>query len=135
MQLCRYAAFFIALPSSPLSKLHFALNDATQWMSDYNGFNYEEFYEFVVDFFEEDQTPEGKAAASELLTWWNRYVAGSQPPFTVADTSPGACSRGPLLPERLPPHRQGGRRSPSYDDNAKHAHDAPSWFTRGFMFI
>ena len=37
-------------------------------MSHYSGFNYEEFYEFIVDFFEEDQTPEGKAAASELLT-------------------------------------------------------------------
>lgn len=57
-----------------LPKLHFALNDATHWMVHYNGFNYEEFYEFIVDFFEDDQTPEGKAATAELLNWWNRYV-------------------------------------------------------------
>jgi len=43
-------------------------------MSHYNGFNYEEFYEFVIDFFEVDQTPEGKAASAELFAWWNKYV-------------------------------------------------------------
>jgi len=55
-------------------KLHFALNDATYWNRDYNGFNYEEFYEFIIDFFEDDTSPEGKAMASELFHWWNRYV-------------------------------------------------------------
>jgi hypothetical protein len=59
---------------TPSPKLHFALNDATQWMIHYNGFNYEEFYEFIIDFFEDDQTPEGKAATNELFNWWNRYV-------------------------------------------------------------
>ena len=62
-----------------LPKLHFSLNDATHWMSDYNGFNYEEFYEFIIDFFEEDQTPEGKAATNELFNWWNQYVSGFSP--------------------------------------------------------
>ncbi|KAF9789312.1 hypothetical protein BJ322DRAFT_1208558 [Thelephora terrestris] len=60
-------------------QLHFSLNDATHWMSDYNSFNYEEFYEFIIDFFEEDQTPEGKAAADELFNWWNQYVSGFSP--------------------------------------------------------
>ena len=62
-----------------LPKLHFSLNDATHWMSDYNGFNYEEFYEFIIDFFEEDQTPEGKTATNELFNWWNQYVSGFSP--------------------------------------------------------
>jgi hypothetical protein len=57
------------------SELHFALNDATHWISHYNGFNYEEFYEFVIDFLEEDQTPEGKTATNELFDWWNQYVS------------------------------------------------------------
>ena len=48
-------------------------------MHHYNGFNYEEFYEFIVDFFEEDQTPEGKTAASKLFGWWNRYVPDLTP--------------------------------------------------------
>jgi hypothetical protein len=41
-------------------------------MSHYNGFDYREFHEFITDFFEEDRTPEGKAAANELLNWWNQ---------------------------------------------------------------
>ena len=53
----------------------------------YNGFNYEEFYEFVIDFFEGDQTPEGKAAASELFDWWNRYVLDSRPIFAITEAS------------------------------------------------
>lgn len=56
------------------SKLHFALCDADHWAPYYNGFNYEEFHEFIIDFFEADQTPEGKAASKELYSWWNRYV-------------------------------------------------------------
>ena len=79
-----YAAVQVCPPlrvhSSPpsvtytLRKLHFSLSDATHWMSHYNGFNYEEFYEFIIDFFEADQTPEGKAASVELFAWWNRYA-------------------------------------------------------------
>ena len=36
------------------TKLHFALTDTTYWTIDYNGFNYEEFYEFIIDFFERE---------------------------------------------------------------------------------
>jgi hypothetical protein len=70
-------------PGSHWSKLHFALNDATHWACHYNGFNYEEFYEFIVDFFEEDQTQEGKAAAKELLHWWNRCVCNCHSPSVL----------------------------------------------------
>ena len=44
-------------------------------MSHYNGFNYEEFYEFIIDCIEEDQSPEGRTTAKELFDWWNRYVS------------------------------------------------------------
>ena len=47
------------------------------WVSHFNGFNYEEFYEFIVDFFEADQMSEGKAASKEPCDWWDRYVSGS----------------------------------------------------------
>lgn len=56
-------------------------------MSYYNGFNYEEFYEFIIDFLEEDQTPEGKAATSALFDWWNRYVPDSRSVFTITNAS------------------------------------------------
>ena len=72
VQVCR--PFLPLLPYLYHTQLHFALNDATQWMSHYNGFNYREFYEFIIDFLEDDQTREGRAATDELFDWWNRYV-------------------------------------------------------------
>jgi hypothetical protein len=44
-------------------------------MNLYNGFSYEEFHEFIVDFFEADMTPEGQEAAVKLLEWWNKYIS------------------------------------------------------------
>ena len=43
-------------------------------MSHYNGFSYEEFYEFIVDFFEADATPAVQKASAKLLEWWNECV-------------------------------------------------------------
>jgi hypothetical protein len=102
-----YAAVQVCLsifyPSwlTPLTKLHFSLNDATHWMSDYNGFNYEEFYEFIIDFFEEDQTPEGKAATNELFGWWNRYASGFGPVSSTTNSATDMCFHG-LLPPKVP---------------------------------
>ncbi|KAF9781120.1 hypothetical protein BJ322DRAFT_1010928, partial [Thelephora terrestris] len=55
-------------------QLHFNLTDAIHWMAHYNGFSYEEFYEFIVDFFEADATPEAQEASTKLLEWWNKYM-------------------------------------------------------------
>ena len=74
MQPCRYATSFVSFEAHTFTQLHFSLTDATHWMNEYNGFNYEEFYEFIVDFLKVDQTLEGKAATTELYNWWNRYV-------------------------------------------------------------
>ena len=111
-QAIAYAA--VQVPHSPCcssslthsSKLHFALCDTTHWMSHYNGFNYEEFYEFVIDFFKANQTPEGIAASRELYNWWNKYIPYWILIFTPADTSPERCSQDPLLLEQphLPQH-------------------------------
>ena len=43
-------------------------------MSEYNGFNYEEFWEFIVDYFEADETPQGQEVSTKLLEWWNECV-------------------------------------------------------------
>ena len=115
-----YTAVMVCYSLSQLSrlidrvvKLHFALTDATHWMSDYNGFNYEEFYEFIIDFFEVDKTAEGRAAATELINWWNMYVSNSTSGSEAgADgASPGKYSRGPPRRERSHLHRCGYRRS------------------------
>ena len=122
----------ISYPSwlTPSPKLHFSLNDATHWMSDYNGFNYEEFYEFVIDFFEEDRTPEGKAAANELLNWWNRYASGIGPVSSMTDTAADACFYSPPLPEGPHPDLRGGRHSHACDNNARHAPKVLSYCRR-----
>jgi len=49
-------------------------------MNNYNGFDYEEFYEFIVDFFEAETTPEEQEASAKLLKWWNKYVPVLFPP-------------------------------------------------------
>ena len=102
--------------------MHFALCDATHWMNPYNGFNYEEFYEFVIDFFEADKTPEGKAASTELYDWWNKYVPDFALMFIAINTSLEKCSQGQLLLEQPCPSRHGSRRSRSYEINAKPAY-------------
>ena len=124
VQVCAFTCYASWL--SPLTKLHFSLNDASHWMSHYNGFNYEEFYEFIVDFFEEDQTPEGKAAANELFSWWNKYASNSVSPFYTTYTTTDVCFHAPPPPEALRPDLQGGRHSRCCDDSAKHASDIPS---------
>jgi hypothetical protein len=58
--------------SKQLVQLHFALQTAGQWCRFYDDFDYEEFYNFVVDYFEADASPEARKAARELLDWWNK---------------------------------------------------------------
>jgi len=126
-----YAAVQVCSSLCPTSwltshcKLHFALNDATHWNSHYNGFNYEEFYEFIIDFFEDDTSPEGKGAASELFDWWNRYVKiFHRLPMTKITSA--VYFRG-LPPQGQPPlDQQGGHRSRSYENSARHV-SAPSF--------
>ena len=74
MQRYRCAAPFISPSNSPSLQLHLALTDATFWTGQYNGFNYEEFWEFVVDFFEADGSAEAQDASNKLLDWWNMYI-------------------------------------------------------------
>jgi len=81
----RYVSLTISPPNSHFSQLHLNLTDAAHWMNHYNGFSYEEFYEFIIDFFEADTTPEAQEASAELLGWWNKYVSGlflPTPPLT-----------------------------------------------------
>ena len=74
MQQYRYMTCIVSPLNSHPPQLHFNLTDATHWASYYNGFNYEEFYKFIVDFFEADTTPEAQEASMKLLEWWNRYI-------------------------------------------------------------
>ena len=75
-------------PNSHTLQLHFNLTDATHWTAHYNGFSYEEFYEFIVDFFEADATPEAQEASAKLLEWWNKYTLTSFCSSAATDTAP-----------------------------------------------
>lgn len=57
--------------SKQFTQLHFALQTASQWCPVYDDFDYEEFYNFIVDYFEADTSPAARNAARELLNWWN----------------------------------------------------------------
>ena len=91
MQQHRYASHIISPPNSHFLQLHFNLTDATHWTSHYNGFSYDEFYEFIIDFFEADTTAEGQGASAKLLEWWNKYFSTFIPNSPTAD---GGCSQG-----------------------------------------
>lgn len=56
-------------------QLHFALTDAKDWTTVYDGFNYAFFYDFIVDFFEGPQKTESRRQnVEDILDWWNEYV-------------------------------------------------------------
>jgi hypothetical protein len=54
--------------------LRFALSSANSWRSADIDFDYAEFYQAVVDYFEVTPGPIAKARVADLLAWWNKYV-------------------------------------------------------------
>jgi hypothetical protein len=89
-------------------------------MRQYNGFDYEEFWEFIVDYFEDDETEEAKEASTKLLEWWNKYVSSpsSSPPLLII-YSPGKFFQGPQPHAMQLRHQQHGHPLRSYDNNVK----------------
>ena len=63
--------------SDPFLKLIFSLNSARDWKQEHGGFYYPSFYNFVVDFFEDDDDDILDSPGNRLLRWWNRYVLHS----------------------------------------------------------
>jgi hypothetical protein len=54
-----------------LSQLALNLTDVSQWVEVYNGFSFQGFYYFIVDYFEDTPDLASKARADDLLKWWN----------------------------------------------------------------
>ncbi|KAH7917428.1 hypothetical protein BV22DRAFT_1026345 [Leucogyrophana mollusca] len=93
------------------NQLRFAFSSCGSWRIIDEDFNYEVFYNNIVDYFELPPTPEAKADVEELLFWWNQAVFGRtnsaiyrpQPigRLSVAVSSakrPGACSAPSVAP-------------------------------------
>ena len=67
-------SYIWSLPYSCLFQLHFALSDASSWCVINTNFNYEEFNNSIVDYFEVTPGPAAKAIVDGLLAWWNKCV-------------------------------------------------------------
>ena len=52
-------------------QLHFNLQTAGSWTPVYNGFDYQELYNYVIDVFEDTPGPAAKKRAQDLLNWWS----------------------------------------------------------------
>ena len=59
-----------------LFQLRFALSDCGAWWVIDGEFNYDDFYNNIVDFFENAETPDEKKVIQDLLLWWcqNRFL-------------------------------------------------------------
>ncbi|KAJ3831439.1 hypothetical protein F5878DRAFT_675157 [Lentinula raphanica] len=54
--------------------LHLALTDASRWVHSYDGYNYQDLWNFVVDFFEDPIDDEAAKQAKDLLKWWTDRI-------------------------------------------------------------
>ncbi|KAJ4493205.1 hypothetical protein C8R41DRAFT_867087 [Lentinula lateritia] len=72
--------------------LHIALTDASHWTHSYNGYNYQDLWNFVVDFFEDPIDEEAEKQGKKLLKWWTDRI------FT--GTGSAANSRGTKMVSR-----------------------------------
>lgn len=57
-------------------QVHFALNDIGSWSRDIINFDYEVFYNNIVDYFERPPGPRAEESVKELLNWWTEAVFG-----------------------------------------------------------
>ncbi|KAG1763644.1 hypothetical protein EV702DRAFT_1051745 [Suillus placidus] len=58
-------------------QVHFALSNVTSWRTVDGNFDYEAFWNNVVDFFENVPGPVTKRRIDKLLEWWTRKIFGT----------------------------------------------------------
>ncbi|KAG2047801.1 hypothetical protein BDR06DRAFT_1029304 [Suillus hirtellus] len=57
-------------------KVHFALSGVTSWRTVDGDFDYEMFWNNIVDFFEDVPGPVAQCRVAQLLKWWTRKIFG-----------------------------------------------------------
>ncbi|KAH7926004.1 hypothetical protein BV22DRAFT_1010124 [Leucogyrophana mollusca] len=80
--------------------LRFALSNARSWRSYDGDFDYPDFYNNIVDFFEIAPNAAAATRVKELLRWWNRKVFGRDRPMTLTDEMVGNFSVGRMAAQR-----------------------------------
>ncbi|KAG2158549.1 uncharacterized protein EDB93DRAFT_1245778 [Suillus bovinus] len=58
-------------------QVHFALSNISSWCTIYGDFDYEAFWNNVVDFFKDLPGPVAQSRVNQLLEWWTRKVFGN----------------------------------------------------------
>jgi len=58
----------------PICQLHFALASCGSWRINDVFFDYHQFYNNIVTFFEDVADTEAEEFIKELVLWWNRWV-------------------------------------------------------------
>ncbi|KAG1718990.1 hypothetical protein EDD22DRAFT_963484 [Suillus occidentalis] len=66
-------------------QLRFALSSCGSWRIIDDDFDHDQFYAYMVDYFEHPPTPTAKISVDALLVWWNRKIFG---PRSVSTYSP-----------------------------------------------
>ncbi|KAF9472011.1 hypothetical protein BDN70DRAFT_900887 [Pholiota conissans] len=54
--------------------LVFNLTEASTWTESHNNFSFVAFYNFIIDYFEEERDAASTRRAGELLEWWNQQI-------------------------------------------------------------
>ncbi|KAG0698671.1 hypothetical protein DFH29DRAFT_1002598 [Suillus ampliporus] len=73
-------------------QLRFALSSVNSWRSVDGDFDYYDFYNNIVDFFEVVPGTDAQACITELLKWWNRKVFGKVHTVPLTSTQLGRFS-------------------------------------------
>ncbi|KAI6141161.1 hypothetical protein BKA82DRAFT_3977752 [Pisolithus tinctorius] len=63
--------------------VRFALSSANTWHNVDGDFDYSQFYNTILDFFEDLPGPAAKKRVDELLAWWNHKAFGKNRPITL----------------------------------------------------
>ncbi|KAH7917379.1 hypothetical protein BV22DRAFT_978092, partial [Leucogyrophana mollusca] len=87
--------------TSTRSHLRFALSSVSTWRGTDGDFDYEEFYNIIVEFFEAPPSRGAEHRVKELLLWWDRKVFGRQRVMAVPDARCVSLSVARLAAQRL----------------------------------
>ncbi|KAF7368191.1 hypothetical protein MVEN_00138200 [Mycena venus] len=70
-----------------------ALSDANHWDDQDGGFDYREFYNNIVEYFEFPPGPVARNEVARLLDWWNTNVFGTTPRWSLYEEHESRLSR------------------------------------------
>ncbi|KIK51560.1 hypothetical protein GYMLUDRAFT_181297, partial [Collybiopsis luxurians FD-317 M1] len=74
LQICQISKVTLCSIAYAAIHLHFALTNTSQWAAISDSYNYQDLWNYIVDFFEVPVDMDQEDNAKALLKWWNGYV-------------------------------------------------------------